>query len=215
MATPRGRSSLHQSHNSRKSSVLSTSSSVLYHKRIECQRWSEQIEAKVVSLAVSDNLEQRTSLDIQELNNCYPVKNQCIINEAPALNNTYYLTISIGLWNLTLGMVSSISIFGTMEFMEINAKNIYTSLLCMADFIRSRKVDISVINRDQELKEFGDAAFNFISSIYEANWNTIHFDENNNSLRSRITNKFTPKVQKSTKLSKSDSFKNEQADRNC
>lgn len=64
----------------------------------------------------------------------------------------------------------------------------------MADFIRFRKVDTGVIDNIKELKEFGDAAFNFISSIYEANWNTIHSDKNNNSFRSRITNKFTSKV---------------------
>jgi len=62
-----------------------------------------------------------------------------------------------------------ISIFCSMEFIEIDAKNIYTSLLCMANFIRFRKIDTGVINNIKELKEFGDAAFNFVLSIYEAN----------------------------------------------
>ena len=91
------------------------------------------------------------------------------------------------------GETYSISIFGFI-FIKTDAKNTYTSLLCMADFIRFRKVDTGVIDNIKELKEFGDAAFNFISSIYEANWNTIHSDKNNNSFRSRITNKFTSKV---------------------
>jgi len=64
-----------------------------------------------------------------------------------------------------------------MEFMEINAKNTYTSLLCIADFIRFRKVNTGVINKIQKLKGFGDATFNFISSIYKANWNTIYSDK--------------------------------------
>jgi len=49
--------------------------------------------------------------------------------------------------------------------MEINAKNIYISLLYMVNFIKSRKVDTGVINRVQKLKGFGDTTLNFISSI--------------------------------------------------
>ena len=41
-------------------------------------------------------------------------------------------------WN---GEAHPISIFGHMEFLEINVKNIFTFLLCMDDFIRTRKVE--------------------------------------------------------------------------
>jgi len=41
----------------------------------------------------------------------------------------------------------SISIFGTIEFMAIDTKNIYTSLLYIANFIRFRKVNTGAINR--------------------------------------------------------------------
>ena len=95
-----------------------------------------------------------------------------------------------------------ISIFSTMEFIEIDAKNIYTSLLCMADFIRFRKVDTDIINNIKELKGFSDAAFNFVLFIYKANWDTIHADNYNNSFKNRIVNKFTLKVKKLTMLSK-------------
>jgi len=40
----------------------------------------------------------------------------------------------------------SISIFESMEFLEIDAKNIFTSLLHMANYIRSRKVKSGSIN---------------------------------------------------------------------
>ena len=79
------------------------------------------------------------------------------------------------------GKAHPISIFGTIEFIKIDAKNIYTSLLCMADFIRFRKVDTDIINNIKELKRFGNAAFNFVSFIYKANWDTIHADNYNNS----------------------------------
>jgi len=61
-----------------------------------------------------------------------------------------------------------ISIFGFMEFLEINAKNIYISLLHMATYIRSRKVKSGSINDVPRLKGFGEAVWNFISSIYES-----------------------------------------------
>jgi len=38
------------------------------------------------------------------------------------------------------GKAHPISIFGHMKFLKIDAKNIFTSLLCIADFIRARKV---------------------------------------------------------------------------
>jgi len=45
-----------------------------------------------------------------------------------------------------------------MEFLEINTKNIYTSLLCMADFIRSREVQAGSVNNIPQLKGLGKAA---------------------------------------------------------
>jgi len=73
------------------------------------------------------------------------------------------------------GKVHSISIFGFMKFLEIDAKNMYTSLLCMANYIRSRKVKSGSINNVPQLKGFSEAAWNFISSIYEFSWNIIDY----------------------------------------
>ena len=42
--------------------------------------------------------------------------------------------------------VYSISIFGTIKFLEINLKNIYTSLLYIANFIKNRKTDNNKLN---------------------------------------------------------------------
>jgi len=82
----------------------------------------------------------------------------------------------------------------------------------MANFIRFRKVKTGMINNIKKLKGFGNVAFNFVSSIYEANWDTIHADDHNNSFRNRIVNKFTPKVKKSIMLPKAGSLKDKQAE---
>jgi len=138
--------------------------------------WSEQVEAEIASLAVPGNLEQGTITGIQASNNNLPVESQRVINEAPALNNTpsmhiehkviapveinmqsthYEVPLSYNInrptepnaWD---GKAHPISIFGTIE---IDVKNIYTSLLCMANFIRSRKVKTGVINNIRNLKD--------------------------------------------------------------
>jgi len=44
-----------------------------------------------------------------------------------------------------------------MEFLEIDTENIYTSLLFMADFIRSREVQAESINNIPQLKGFDEA----------------------------------------------------------
>ena len=55
------------------------------------------------------------------------------------------------------GKAYPISIFGFMEFLEIDAKNMYISLLYMANYIRSRKVKSGSINNISQLKDFGKA----------------------------------------------------------
>ena len=165
MATSRGRSLSHQSYNSREFSVFLTTSSVLYQKRIEYQNsnpsLSKQVKTEVISLAIPSNLEQRTNTDIQISNNNLPVKSQCVINKAPALNNTlsmyveheiivlveintqftyYKVSLSYNInqptepnsWD---GEAYSISIFGSMKFIKTDAKN--TTPLCYAWLILS------------------------------------------------------------------------------
>ena len=78
-----------------------------------------------------------------------------------------------------------------MEFLEINSKNMYTSLLCIANFIRSRKVVNSRVNDIPELSGFDKAAWNFISSIYKSGWDSLPADKYINSFKSKVVNKFT------------------------
>ena len=81
-----------------------------------------------------------------------------------------------------------------MEFLEIDSKNIYTSLLYIANFIRSRKVVKGKANEIPELKGFGKAAWNFVFSIYESGWDSLSIDKYNNLFRTKVLNKFMPKV---------------------
>ena len=78
----------------------------------------------------------------------------------------------------------------------------------MADYIRSRKVKKGLINNILELKCFIQAAWNFISSIYKAGWDTIDINKDKNSFKNGIANKFTPKVPNIKLSSNSNTSKN-------
>ena len=96
------------------------------------------------------------------------------------------------------GEAHPISIFRHMEFLEIDAKKIFTSLLYMADFIRAKKVQQGKILDIAELQGFGEAAWSFILSICEAAWDSIPINDQNVSFRNVVSNKLASKVSKST-----------------
>jgi len=77
----------------------------------------------------------------------------------------------------------------------------------MADFIRSREVQARSINNISQLKGFGKAVCNFISSIYKTKWDSIDIN-GNSSFRTRVSSKFTSKVLKTKSSLTSGSFKN-------
>jgi len=79
-----------------------------------------------------------------------------------------------------------------MKFLEINAKNMFISLLYIANYIRSRKVKLGSIHDVSQLKGFREAVWNFIFFIYKSSWDTIDID----FFRNEVANKFTSKVLK-------------------
>ena len=96
------------------------------------------------------------------------------------------------------GKAYSIFIFGHIKFLEMYTKNIFTSLLYMTDFIRTRKVQQGKISDIAELQGFGEVAWSFISSIYEAGWDSISINNQNISFRNVVIVNLTSKALKST-----------------
>ena len=92
------------------------------------------------------------------------------------------------------GKVYSLSIFGNNEFLEINSKNILTSLLQIADFIYNRKLKNNIEDDIPALTRFSQAAQSFISSIYKVEWDSLKTNNLNKIFRQNITSKFTPKI---------------------
>ena len=81
-----------------------------------------------------------------------------------------------------------------MKYITSDVKNIKDSLNFMARYIANKQVNSSKANDLEDFNGIGESIWNFISSVYHANWNTLYADNQSNSLRKKITSKFTPKI---------------------
>ena len=146
--------------------------------------WSEQVEINIrenFSLSYATPREGG-GIPVNEVTNNSPKEGAQHVNKkAPALNympipqgeseanNTTNMCPSQGFMNVLIsyninqpaepntwdGEAHPISIFGTMEFLEIDSINITSSLLCMANFIRNRSVKCNMVNKVKQLQGFG------------------------------------------------------------
>jgi len=82
-----------------------------------------------------------------------------------------------------------------MEYLASNAKNIKDSLNSMAKYISNKQIDSSKANEVGEFNGIDKAIWNLISLVYNANWNSLNADKQSNSLRRKISAKFTLKIQ--------------------
>ena len=65
----------------------------------------------------------------------------------------------------------------------------------MTKYITNKQIELSKANNLDDFKGIGEAVWNFISSIYEANWDVLYTDNNFILLRRKIVSKFTSKMQ--------------------
>jgi len=77
----------------------------------------------------------------------------------------------------------------------------------MTKYICNKKIENSKFNEVTDLKDIGKGTWNFISAIYKSEWDSLITDNNNTSFRSKVSSKFTPKINK-VKTNKSKSSKN-------
>ena len=68
----------------------------------------------------------------------------------------------------------------------------------MAKYIANKHINSLKANNLDDFHGIGKAVWNFISSVYKANWNTLYTDNNSISPRRKIVAKFTPKTQPTT-----------------
>ena len=64
----------------------------------------------------------------------------------------------------------------------------------MARYISNKKVNSRNANDLSDFDGIGDSIWNFISSVYQANWDTFYTDNNTMTLRVKIAFKFSPRI---------------------
>ena len=64
----------------------------------------------------------------------------------------------------------------------------------MARYIANKKVNSSKANDLSDFDGIGDSIWNFISSMYQANWDLLYTDNKTTTLRAKISSKFSPRI---------------------
>ena len=100
------------------------------------------------------------------------------------------------IWN---GSFHPISLHSSIKHIVSNAKNIKDSLKFMVKYIASKQIEPSKADNLMDFVGIEDVVWNFISSIYKSNWDTLYTDNKSNTLRKKIAAKFTPKIQPAPK----------------
>ena len=94
------------------------------------------------------------------------------------------------LWS---GLFHPISLHESIEQIILDAKNIKVTLDFMVKYITNKQVNSSHANDLKKFDSMGDAIWKFISSVYETKWDSLYTDNKTNTLRSKISAKFTPR----------------------
>jgi len=108
------------------------------------------------------------------------------------------------LWS---GYFYPISLHGSIEHFVSDSKNIKVSLNFLAKYIKNKQVNGGKVNELDDFDGMGDAIWNFISLVYEAKWDALYTDQKSNTLRSKISSKFTPRTNPSNNGNKKDIVK--------
>ena len=65
-------------------------------------------------------------------------------------------------------MVISALLYSSLEHLSSNSKNIKESLQHITEYIKNKSIDKSKANNITDLKGMGNAAWQFISALYES-----------------------------------------------
>ena len=90
------------------------------------------------------------------------------------------------LWD---GNFMATSLFGTNEVLQEDIQNITCSLSRMAAFLKQRNLEDNKGNSFPQLAPFGNAAWLFISAVFESGWDQLNTDDNS-PLRDNILTHF-------------------------
>ena len=97
----------------------------------------------------------------------------------------------LDLWS---GNFHPISLHSSIKHIASDSKSIKDSLNFMARYIKNKKVNTSKANNLSDFDGMGDSIWNFISSMYSSNWDSLFTDNKSNTFRAKISSKFTLRI---------------------
>ena len=150
---------------------------------------TEQEKALCVSKAADQQVPIRPMGRNNEAPPTYALNEESIINIQLPYN--LQAPMEPDLWS---GLFHPISLHSSIEHFTLDAKNIKVTLDFMAKYITNKQVNSSGANNLSNFDGMGDAIWKFISSVYEAKWDSLYTDNKTNTLRTKISSKFTPRA---------------------
>jgi len=79
----------------------------------------------------------------------------------------------LDLWS---GNFHPIFLHGSIEYIASDTKNIKDSLNFIARYISNKQMNPSKANNMEDFNSIGKSIWNFISSVYQANWDSLYAD---------------------------------------
>jgi len=195
----RGRNSFLPVNLSRESSVASSGHSTPYHERMNVDM---DLSSKELQHEMSYETDQEKAIRVSMVANQQETTRPTnVYNEAPpshAQHKGESINIQLPynphaptkpeLWS---GSFHLISLHSSIKHFASDAKNIKVTLNFLAKYIRNKQVIYGEVNDLENFNGIGDAIWNFLSSIYEAKWDALYTDHKSNTLRTKISSKFT------------------------
>ena len=219
----RGRNVTPSNHSSREPSMVSSGRSTPYCDRMDMDLDEAPVagDMNIGNPELSYETEQDKALRLGKVadpeNNTRPTG---VNNEATPANGNHeddIINVQLPydpqaptepeLWS---GSFHPISLHGSIKHFASDAKNIKVSLNFLAKYIQGKRVDGNKANNLEDLDGMGDSIWNFISAVYASKWDVLYTDQKANTLRSKISSKFTPRILSMNGNSKKDSPKSVQ-----
>ena len=127
------------------------------------------------------------------------VSNKVLALNQPARSNVVNIQLNYDInqalkpesWD---GEFHAISLHSSMEYLASDVKNIKNSLSRMCKYILGKTINDNKANNIKDLENIGKVAWKFISTIYEAHWNSLFVDNSKTSCRNKVKSKFNPQV---------------------
>ena len=200
----RGRISVSSVNISRESLMASSGRSTSYHERmdigIDGNPNIEDLNTQWLELSLE--IEQEKALRISmAANQQITTKPMNVNNEAPSSHvhhedDVINIQLPYDLQALTepelwSGSFHPISLHGSIKHLISDSKNIKVTLNSLTKYIQNKQASGVKVNDLNDLDGMGDAIWNFISAVYAARWDALFTDQKTNTLRNKISSKFT------------------------